>query len=499
MLDYKSEALLLVDFEGDVLLSNAAFNKMSGYDESAVPDLHIRQLLLTLDNDPNPLDQKQLREFRKTMFLLNAGYLLTKVEVELTEIEGQKFLCQLSPKHETANSGNVNSEPVAAQGQPENPSLSKASPSAVPNAWTAEQQHNIRTALNGIMGFASMLQREAVLEKEEKLKNYLGNIRKNGNRLMKIIEPDQQQHTLVAKKVNLSVFDPSAIVQKLINKYAESAEANDLTFETLSSGGTKLLSDQSILEFVLEYFFQKAALFCRNDSIRIKLDKLQADLLQIEIDNIGQDLPDSIRKWLNEYADNKSYAENAAVLDDDQQFKTIIKQLNKLDAKIKLTDGQNGGDIVKIMLSSVVENPEIDVELELMQSIRQHKPALLIVEDERINAQILNVYLKDLGEVVIAYTGNEAINLIRQKEMSGSGFDIILMDIGLPEPWNGVSLKEHILRSWNHYEKHPFIAQTAYVHEDWTSFIESGRFAGFLTKPINRLELLLMINKLLKV
>lgn len=499
MLDYKSEALLLVDFDGDVLLSNAAFNKMSGYDESAVPELHIRQLLLTLNNDPNPLDQKQLREFRKQMFLLNEGYMLTKVEVELTEIEGQKFLCQLTPVNEAANSGNVNNNSVPALVQAENPSFSVPSISATPNAWTAEQQHNIRTALNGIMGFASMLQREALLEKEEKLKNYLGNIRKNGVRLMKIIEPDQHQHTLVAKKVNLSVFDPSAIVQKVVNKYAESAEANDLQFETLSLAATKLLSDQSLFEVVLDYFFQKASLFCRNNTIRLKLDKLRADLLQIEIDNIGQDLPDSIRKWLNEFADNKTYVENAAVLDDDQQFKTIVKHLNKLDAKIKLSDGQNGGDIVKIMLSSVVENPEIDVELELMQSIRQHNPSVLIVEDERINAQILHVYLKDLGEVVIAYTGNEAINLIRQKEMSGSGFDIILMDIGLPEPWNGVSLKEHIIRTWNHYEKHPFIAQTAYVHEDWTSFIESGKFAGFLTKPINRLELLFMINKLLKV
>jgi CheY-like chemotaxis protein len=364
--------------------------------------------------------------------------------------------------------------------------------------WTAEQQHNIRTALNGIMGFASILQQESLIISEEKLKTYVGNIRKNGSRLIKLIEPEQNQNTLFSRKVNLSVFDPLTIIQKLISKYTEEALSNDLSFKVSEVGNIKVLSDQGIFEHILDYFFQKAVLFCRNEVILIKLEKIEANLLQVEIDDIGHDLPDSIRKWLDEHAEHQPYISNSAVLDDDHSFRNLIKSLNKLDASLKLSRSISGGDIACLIMSSIVERPEIDVEFGLIDTIRQHKPAILVVEDERINAQIISVYLKDLGEVTIAYTGNEAINLIRQHEMVGSVFDIIIMDIGLPEPWNGVTLKEHILRSWSHYNKTSFIAQTAYVHEDWTSFIESGQFAGFLTKPINRLELLFMINKLLK-
>jgi CheY-like chemotaxis protein len=498
MLDYKSEASLLIDFEGDVLLSNAPFDKLSGYDESTIPELHIRQLLLTMEDDQNPLDQKQLREFKKTMYLLNISFMLTKVDVELSEIEGQKFLCIVQPAQEQLKPAVETGDLRSINLHPENSKVLIPSSPEIGSEWTAEQQHNIRTALNGIMGFASMLQQESLIISEDRLKTYVGNIRKNGSRLIKLIEPEQNQNTLFSRKVNLSVFDPLTIIKKLINKYSDEALFNDLLFKTSEIGNTKLLTDQGIFEHILEYFFQKAVLFCRNKVILIKLENLKADLLRIEIDNIGQDLPDSIRKWLDEQAEYQPYMPNSAVLDDDLSFRNLIHSLNKLDASLKLSRGTSGGDIACLLLTSVVEKPEIDVELGLMETIKLHKPSILVVEDERINAQIISVYLKDLGEVTIAYTGNEAINLIRQHEIVGSVFDIIIMDIGLPEPWNGVTLKEYILNSWSHYRKAWFIVQTAYVHEDWTSFIESGQFAGFLTKPINRLELLFMINKLLK-
>ena len=110
---------------------------------------------------------------------------------------------------------------------------------------------------------------------------------------------------------------------------------------------------------------------------------------------------------------------------------------------------------------------------------------ILVVEDEEINWLYLNEILKNRVRVLRAVSGKEAIELVKQNP----GIDIILMDIKLPDI-NGLELTR-IIKSMNSRIK--VIAQTAYaLSGDRESVIAAG-CSGYISKPVNRDELLNLI------
>lgn len=92
-------------------------------------------------------------------------------------------------------------------------------------------------------------------------------------------------------------------------------------------------------------------------------------------------------------------------------------------------------------------------------------------------------------KLIFAHNGFEAIAKVEQHP----DIDIVLMDIKMPK-MDGVQATKEIKQIRNCL---PIIAQTAYsMFGDKEKMIESG-FDDYITKPINRMELLRKI-KLLK-
>jgi len=497
LIDYKPDAALLVDADGDIMLSNVIFENLTGFDDSVLPDLVARQLFLVNDNENNSFDMKQLRDFSATMFLLTANHSFLKVHVETTEIEGQKYLCIVKPI-ETAEKSNTSFHSLAPQKIEQtkeeiNPAIQRAESPDI-ETWTSKQQHEIRTALNGIMGFSSVLMKE---ESDPKLQNYIKGIYKNCNKLKKLVDSPEDHSAPFSQQLSLSVVEPATLIGKIQFSLEDDAAENELSFEIISEANLLILTDADRFERVIRFFMEKAVSFCRSEIIKIKVTKsLSNKSLNISIDNVGLDFPSQIIQWLKQQ--NPPYEIENSLLNSHQHIRKQLNELNTLSASVNFETGSDMGEIVTLGFDSFIAEKSTDVEKELMDKIRAKNPSVLIVEDDKINAQILKLYLKEIADVVIAYTGNEAINLIQQQINNGQTFHLVLMDIGLPEPWNGVTLKSEIISKWPIFQSTPFIAQTAYFHQEWSPLIESGSFTGILMKPIKRMELLFMISKLLK-
>ena len=74
-------------------------------------------------------------------------------------------------------------------------------------------------------------------------------------------------------------------------------------------------------------------------------------------------------------------------------------------------------------------------------------------------------------------------------------FDIMLFDINLPVPWDGINLMYAVKDKWKAYAKIPFVAQTAYAMTgDRERLLEAG-FDDYIAKPINQNRLVTIINK----
>ena len=113
---------------------------------------------------------------------------------------------------------------------------------------------------------------------------------------------------------------------------------------------------------------------------------------------------------------------------------------------------------------------------------------ILVAEDEESNFLLLKTILKRHCNVLQARTGLELLRIFEEK-----GADMILLDIKMPE-MNGIdALKE--IRKKN--SQIPVIMQSAYAFENDMEAARAAGSNGFITKPINIVELKRTISKFL--
>ncbi len=119
------------------------------------------------------------------------------------------------------------------------------------------------------------------------------------------------------------------------------------------------------------------------------------------------------------------------------------------------------------------------------------KKNIFVIEDNVDTQLILKVYLRANYNVEVCSTGEEGLELLKQKQ-----FDILLLDINLPGSLNGAEVLKVIRHELKNSEL-PVIIITAYALKgDMDRFLDSGA-NNYLTKPINKQTLLNEIKKLL--
>jgi CheY-like chemotaxis protein len=126
--------------------------------------------------------------------------------------------------------------------------------------------------------------------------------------------------------------------------------------------------------------------------------------------------------------------------------------------------------------------------------VKQKAYQIFLIEDDYFNKLMLETTLDRIGIVTSATTGNEALKLIEEKHNSGEEFDIMIIDINLPDGWDGITLMNTIKQKWPLYKDIIFIAQTAYAdEEDKRKIIDAG-FNEYITKPIDHEQLINIVK-----
>ncbi|MEQ8317141.1 MAG: response regulator [Phycisphaerales bacterium] len=118
---------------------------------------------------------------------------------------------------------------------------------------------------------------------------------------------------------------------------------------------------------------------------------------------------------------------------------------------------------------------------------------VLVVDDNAQNAELLEAYLDDLGITVqVAHDGQAALDVV-----AADAPDLILMDIMMPR-MSGYQATER-LKSDPATRDIPIIMVTALGEVgDVERAVDCGA-DDFLTKPVNKLELLTRVRSLLRV
>lgn len=115
--------------------------------------------------------------------------------------------------------------------------------------------------------------------------------------------------------------------------------------------------------------------------------------------------------------------------------------------------------------------------------------AILIVEDEVKAAEILQLYLAQEGyKTLVAHTGSEALNLIKN-----TGFALVILDLMLPDISG-----ETICKTIRRQSRLPIIMLTAKIAErDFINGLDIGA-DDYLTKPIGPKAVVAKVKALLR-
>jgi putative two-component system response regulator len=121
------------------------------------------------------------------------------------------------------------------------------------------------------------------------------------------------------------------------------------------------------------------------------------------------------------------------------------------------------------------------------------KPVILIVDDQLQNIELLEAYLSSQNyKIVKAVSGEEAL-----WEINGHKIDLVLLDVMMPG-MDGFEVIRRV-RQDDQYRQLPIILITALREkEDRIKGIEAG-CDDFISKPVEKMELLARVRSLLKV
>jgi len=123
--------------------------------------------------------------------------------------------------------------------------------------------------------------------------------------------------------------------------------------------------------------------------------------------------------------------------------------------------------------------------------IEQYRPRILIVDDDPINVQLMEAQLASKYDIIEAFSGEEALDILNREKP-----DLIILDVMMPGI-NGYEVCRRI-KSSEETSFIPVIIVTALSsRDDRLEGIEAGA-DDFLTKPIDRVELLTRSKNLLE-
>lgn len=124
----------------------------------------------------------------------------------------------------------------------------------------------------------------------------------------------------------------------------------------------------------------------------------------------------------------------------------------------------------------------------------------LIVEDNFTTRRLMQIYLANFGECSVAINGIEAVNAIEQGIVSNAPYDLVCLDIMMPE-MDGLKALKHIRQM----EKENGVGEEDVVNVivitaaeqpgDRKTAIENGCAAYFI-KPIRKSDLVAEVEKL---
>jgi PAS domain S-box-containing protein len=532
IIDNSLEGIFQSTSDGTLLTINQTFSDILGYSDSAeLMQLNIKELYVD-EVDRNKL----LRE------ILEKG----KVEnyrVRLKKRDGSIAIVRLNDRVVKDEAGNIYFEGniyditeqvkveeekqlVAKMLQKEKEKNEKLAQEAIRISGTkskflANLSHEIRTPINGILGFLSLIEAGAY-SNEEELKFFSTNARQSAESLLDIINSILDLSKIEAGKAKVENvrFNLINVIDQSISVISFKANEKNIRIikEIPDSIESQVIGDMVKLRQIVINLLTNAVKFTSDGEIRIAVSAQKINNSDVEVSfsvtDTGIGIPESkIKELFKPYSQLGDFYESFA--HGTGLGLVITKEyVELLGGKINVTSREGEGSsfnftiICKVQTAHDVmtesQTEKETFETQFLGSIenfrgngfkkKRERFKILLAEDNLINQKVTMKILNTFGFNVSAVSdGLEAVNAL-----SNDSYDLVLMDLQMPNV-DGFAATEKIRAFPNSKRNIPIIALTAHaLMGDREKCLDAG-MTDYISKPVSGQELVKKIDVLLDI
>jgi PAS domain S-box-containing protein len=364
------------------------------------------------------------------------------------------------------------------------------------SAFLANISHEIRTPMNGILGFSELL-KEPQLSSEEQTE-YIDLMQQSGQRMLNLINDliDISRIEAGEAMVQVSEIPANEILHDVCSFFKPQAEAKGLQLNCkpgLSDIDSIIVSDQAKIHQILTNLVQNAIKFTRTGNITLGYSR-NGTMLTFLVNDTGIGIPEDMKKRIFDrflQVDNtlsRGYEGSGLGLSISKAYVEMLGGTIRVESE----EGKGSTFIFTIPYNPLKANTTKStlppVEQEPINPLSSK--IILIAEDDELSSFLLQKNLK--GEnmtFLLAHNGLEAVGIVN----SNPEIELVLMDIKMPV-MNGLEATRQIKQI---RPELPVIAQTAFTSIEERKKAQEAGCDRFITKPINKDELLNLVKELL--
>ncbi|MCK9203066.1 MAG: response regulator [Bacteroidales bacterium] len=501
------DAIIMIDNDGNISFWNEAATVMLGYKREEAMGKNLHKLIVPAEYYDH--FKTAFAGFRssgeghainRTMELnaVNKKGLLFPVELSLSPVKTKGKWCAVGLLRDITERIRIKEELIKAKEKAEESSRLKSS-------LLLNINHELRTPMNGILGFARIL-KEAHTKPENI--EMADTILTSGKRLMATlnsildlahIESDQTH-------VNPEIFNLDEEVQKVISNYEDLAKKKNIGLTDLTREAIFAEVDRNLFNNIILHLVDNAIKFtsCGSVTVKVEAEKSgKSEFATVKVIDTGIGIMPEQTKYIFE-AFRQGSEGLARTYEGTGLGLTLCKKfVDLMGGAIELNSKPSEGSVFTVRFPRIMANVvEKQVSKEdvlpgskhpIDERWKNNKPSVLIVEDNKANADLIEFFIGPFCSVDKAYDGYSAISKSIAKQ-----YDLILMDINLSSEMNGIEAARAI-RILDNYHDVPFIAITGYATPREKEEIMSNGFSHFIPKPFEREMLISAIKEALKL